>query len=211
MGLFDFLHGVSNQKSEAEQYMEQRNKEYARKAAEYRRREALSTSAGGEFLNKVFGQSTTTPNHPRPVQPNQTQRPTTRTTSAQTCYTNPPTYPAHSQQCTSYPNIEKCDTTKSMYDSDKLDIFAIENAFVRQNTKTVTASGVVKRGGFAIGDKVVIKTTLEEREVQIQQIFRQGEAINYINISSGKVAIVLSNSADMLVRQGDVVTRKNKK
>ena len=41
MGLLDFLDWGKPPKSEAELYMEKRNKEYARKVAEYKRREAV--------------------------------------------------------------------------------------------------------------------------------------------------------------------------
>ena len=60
MGFFDFIHGGRPMKSEAEAYMEKRNKEYAKKAAEYKRKEQLETAK--ERLSSIQTANTKTVN-----------------------------------------------------------------------------------------------------------------------------------------------------
>ena len=201
MGFFDFLHGSVPRKSEAEEYMEKRNKEYARKAAEYKRRESMATAKEGLFeFGKLFTPKQQAKNYTKPVNNYLTQR-----TEQATIPTN---FPQKTYSRKPRNNCDECGTSNSIYDSDHLDIFTVENAFAKSSTRTVTASGAIVRGGFSVGDKVEVKTTLETRVVTIQQMFRQGESIQYANVSSGKIAMVLSNAADILVRKGDMIKKK---
>lgn len=62
MGLFDFLHGKEYE-SEATQYMKERNKEYAKKCAEYERQEILGTAKHARTNYSVTINKTTTENH----------------------------------------------------------------------------------------------------------------------------------------------------
>ena len=205
MGFFDFLHGVSNQKSEAELYMEKRNKEYAKRAAAYRRREAmLVTQSGLDGFSKLFNSIQQQNNYTQPMNNRSTQQNIQQSQQA-VCQTSAQ---LHNKKSTS--SCGECGNENSIYDSKNLDIFVVENAFTKAETQTVTASGNIVRGGFSVGDKVEIATTLETRTVIIQKMLRRGEAIQYANTSSGKIAIILSNAADILVRKDDTITKKKR-
>lgn len=201
MGLFDFLHGISNQKSEAELYMEQRNKEYARRAAEYRRREVMNSSAGSDFANdiksrisnRVSFQSTTSYKNNNVTR--QQTRPKTSTV-----------YLSVSKPYTS--SCDDCEKSTSLFDDVNSNIFKIEKAFVQSGTRMVTARGNIVRGSFKIGDKVELNTSVESRPVTVQRIIRQGEQTTYANTSSGAIAIVISNASDIVVRAGDTLKKK---
>lgn len=203
MGLFDFLHWSSSQKSEAEIYMEKRNKEYTRRAAEYRRREMMWAAKEGLFgLGKTASPKRHSGNYSRPTN-NYSTLPATQCQKSTTCQPHQQTY-----NKTISGDCDSCGTSASIYDSKHLDIFTVENAFTRESAGTAAASGVVVRGGFSVGDMVEVTTSLETRVVTIQQMFRQGKAIQYANTSSGKIAIILSNASDILLRKGDMIAKK---
>ena len=170
MGFFDFLHG-NRIRSESEVYMEQRNKEYAKKAAAYRRKEYAYDVADKLRDYLSFGQPTTT-----------TQRtysqPTQRTTSS--CY----------QSNDKIEDCSVCDTPKEKYYASCLNVVA---ASMNSSTRSVTVSGSVARGRFMTGDTVIIKYNNSEYRAVIGAIIRQGERIQYANTSSGKLAIIFNN------------------
>ena len=157
----------------------------------------VATNPDG-LWNKLVSQ-TTQPNRPQTTSYVRQQTPA----SIHQSYTKHTTQPSYTKSA-----CDTCVTSTNKHENEKTDVFIVENAFARANTRTVTASGKITKGGFSVGDKVLVKTTLEERIVPIQQMFRQGESINYANVSSGKIAIVIANAADIMVRNGDTITKK---
>ena len=209
MGFFDFLHGRPP-KSEAQEYMEKRNKEYAKKVALYNKLEANSTMVKtqvdtAENYRKANSSTnvfkTLTANLSKGINDalgmaNEMVVKSTPNGSSQTASTI-----AHN-----YKNsCNTCSTTPSIYDSKYSNIFDVKNASARPADRSVIASGIIQRGSFKVGDTVTIKTVRTTKQATILGIWRRGEKTQYANASSGQIGIVLSNSADTPIKQGDKI------
>ena len=209
MGFFDFLHG-KQQKSEAQIYMEQRNGEYAKRVAEYKRREALQISGNKFNMLDDSSRRKTSNKSPQSITKKIVKH------ISDELHANIPISAHSSTSNNSHNNIykkandcESCHTTTNIYNGEE-DVLEVARASANASLRTVIASGTIVRGGFSVGDVVTVITSLETREATISGIWRQGEKIDYANISSGPVGVVLANSADMMIRAGDKIV-KNKK
>lgn len=202
MGLFDFLHG-NPPKSEAQAYMEKRNKEYTRRAAEYKRREALQELNASNKLFDNLKNRTNTNVHKNSI--------TTNVVSCLKTAVDKTVSFAESSNALNAARPKKpcdsCDSVPSIYDGAEKDLFEVSAASVQFSLRNVIASGVVRRGGFSVGDKVIIQTLSETKEVTISGIWRQGEKAQYVNVSSGQVGLVLANAADVIVKSGSKIIK----
>jgi hypothetical protein len=196
MGFFDFLHGEPP-KSEAQIYMERRNKEYARKVALYKKMEA--NSIAHRVQDPPVRRQTS----------NNRSMANTISNSLTKCFENIIETPSSPTQ-TSYRSPSSCNTcasTQTIYDSASQDIFIVSNASAKPTDRSVIASGVIQRGSFKVGDNVTVQTIGGARKTTIVGMWRRGEKIQYANVSSGQIGIVLSNIADTLVKQGDKILK----
>ena len=190
MGLFDFLHGRPP-KSESQIYMEQRNKEYAKKVAAYNKIEA---KWGHQSDNPIININHK-PYKSTPVMAKQ-QIQINKSQSIKSKITHP-----------KISDCLQCDTSPSLYDGKEKSAFIITKASANAARGTVTASGIIKRGSFQVGDTVDVITSLETRSFKIVAMWRQGVKIEYANSSAGPIGMVFSNAADMLMRQNDRVVK----
>lgn len=238
MGLFDFLHG-GHVESEAEAYMRQRNKEYARKAAEYRRKEALSqltdrvhsdmTSTLKQYARKENGSPVETFGatfgaaagslirefNKALNQSNGTAHSSTNNHASAPSTSRPQTKITITTKSTS--NVARqtnmcntCDTTPSIYDGKEESLFVVESASARPALRSVFVVGTIERGGFEIGDKVQIVTPLETRDAIIGNIIRENKSLEYANVSSGRITLAFANCADLMIRKGNTVVKQKK-
>lgn len=229
MGFLDFLHGSAPRKSEAELYMEKRNKEYAKKAAEYKRKEALADIA------ERFGANVNCQKTSRRVD---TQSPTnlleTIANSIAKEFGVPLTNVSKQQKPGNYSTMntngmarksesvreyhrevirDTCDDcwTDSEYDNDETAVFVVKNASIKAATRTLTAIGNITRGRFEVGDAVQVVSSSGTQNAIIASIIRQGEKIQYANVSSGPIGLVFANITDMMVRSGDKIVKAKTK
>lgn len=210
MGFFDFLHGGASRKSEAEIYMEQRNKEYAQKAAAYKKRELMAEVAEQMGLNSRLHNNAQN-KRPQNDTINQMARKIGETPKEMLSHvlSSGHEFSGNSSQCNS--NRTSCDTCHTDNDStNKTDsaVFCIQSAKINPAIRTTTVNGFVKKGWFEVGDKITIISSLEKREATIAKIVRQGALVDYINISSGQVCLVFTTIADMMLKSGDQIVKE---
>lgn len=211
MGLLDFLHGGRQIESEAEAYMRKRNKEYARKAAEYKRREAMANMTG-QFNRDAQDMLYKNKRNSRSSAANtlasigevagsivkEIEKSLAGDISCET------------QTRRAIDDCDECEKSTSIYDGKEAALFEVEASFVKPALRTVTVSGKVLRGNFEIGDQVDVVASVETREATIANIIRRGEKTEYANSSSGAVGLVLNGAADMSIRKGDRIEKKKK-
>jgi hypothetical protein len=227
MGLFDFLHGARPPKSEAEMYMEKRNKEYARKAAEYRRREAVNSvterlgdsiytivqenmrkntrnTDGVQTLGSVFGTAVCSILENFGIKasgPKRQQNGNTQNKSKILVSTTHTTASAkYAYDC------DQCGSTSSIYDEMEIASFLVSGASVQSSTKALNVVGEIQRGSFKIGDRVEVVTALEVNSAKIAFMFRKGEPIDYANASAGMITLVFDHMPSV-VRGGDKIVK----
>jgi hypothetical protein len=193
MGFWDFLHGITNQKSEAEEYMEKRNKEYAKKAAEYRRKERMQELPSA-FISQDKPHSTRAKQtRPRPQ------------------YGFQPSV-SHSRQNTAFNSAcDECNSIDSSYNKNQVGEFVVSEAKINTLTRTTLIIGRVKSGGFSTGDSIIINSSLEARDAIIGKITRQGAVVTYANSSSGEVMFLFTSIHDLLIRPGDTIIKPKTK
>lgn len=211
MGLLDFLHGNAPKESEAEAYMREKNKEYTRKAAEYKRKEAIANMTGGVFAQLQDDMYKNSRNN---------RSKSTKTLSsigevAKSVVKDIESSLAGQVNCipkkeSALNECNECNNTPSIYDGKESALFEVNNASVKPSVRTVTVSGKVLRGTFEIGDKIEVITSLENREATIVNIIRQGEKTEYANNSSGMVGLIVNGAADVMIRKGDKIIKKKK-
>jgi hypothetical protein len=211
MGLFDFLHGGKLPESEAEAYMRKRNKEYARKAAEYKRREAM-TNITGKFGNDV--QDMLYKNSRNNKVSSAASASLTSIGEAVGSIVKEFEKSLIEDACRearvrpTLNNCHECERTPSIYDGKEAALFEVDATSIKPAIRTVTASGKVLRGTFEVGDKVDVVTSVEIREATVAGVIRRGERAEYANSSSGAVGLVLNGVADMTIRKGDKIEKK---
>lgn len=214
MGLLDFLHGGGSMESEAEAYMKQRNREYARKAAEYKRKEAIANMTGqfgGDMQDLLYKNS-------KNIRKSQALAEKTfgsvgevaralvkeiENSLAGDISCDIDTKPIAN-------GCGECNNTPNIYDGKEVALFEINTASIKAATRTVTASGKVLRGTFKVGEKVELITPVETRTATIANIIRKGEKAEYANSSSGLVGLVLNGVADVMIRPGYKIAKLKK-
>ena len=211
MGILDFLHGGRQIESEAEAYMRKRNKEYARKAAEYKRREAMANMVG------QFGGDTRDALH-KNTRNNRSIANGTLSSIGEAVgnvvreieNSLAGDVSCETQTRRSLNGCDECNNTPSIYDGKEAALFEVDSSFIKPALRTTTVSGRVLRGNFEIGDKVDVVTSVEIREATIANIIRRGEKAEYANSSSGAVGLVLNGVADVSIRKGDKIEKKKR-
>jgi hypothetical protein len=212
MGLFDFLHG-NPPKSEAEQYMELRNKETARKMAAYRRKETLAAMTANndsglfsvlkdhaknysnqDSLGRVIGTAVKTAIDDSNKQYNAYRQQKANCNFEQTSRS----MSSSCNVCTS--QTDDCDQREST-------IFIVQRSFIKPSIRAVHVIGSISRGSLAVGDKIIIRSATETNESVIAMIIRRNEKQEYANSASGEIELILANSA-FIVREGDTIVKK---
>lgn len=185
MGLFDFLHGQTI-KSEAEEYMERRNKEYARKAREYKRKEYSFNVADRLRDYLSLGEK---------------KNSSAQTISVETSHTKATTM--HESMYKS----ENCDTCHSASETYYASMMNVIASSVNQATRTVTVSGTIVRGRFLVGDTVTIQQNGHTTTAVIGSIICRGERLQYANSSNGKLAIIFNNTTEHIAADAAILKK----
>jgi hypothetical protein len=210
MGFFDFLHGGSSRKSEAEIYMEQRNREYAKKAAAYRKRELMVEIAEQMGLNSRL-QNNTRKNNTKNNAVDKMARKVGDSPNDIVSHvlSNGYEFSGSSTQCAyNQTSCNTCHTDDNKQKQKDSAIFCAQSAKINPSIRTVTVNGVIKRGWFEVGDKITIISALEKREAIIAKIIRQGAFVDFANISSGEVSFIFTTIADMMIKSGDQIVKE---
>ena len=211
MSILDFLHGGRQIESEAEAYMKKRNKEYARKAAEYKRREAMANMVGqfvGDARDVLHKNSRS--NKSPAVKTIASIGEVASAIVKEIENSLAGDVSCETQTRRSLNGCGECNNTPSIYDGKEAALFEVDSSFIKPALRTTTVSGRVLRGNFEVGDKVDVVTSVEIREATIANIIRRGEKTEYANSSSGAVGLVLNGVADVSIRKGDKIEKKKR-
>lgn len=207
MGLFDFLHGGRQQKSEAQEYMEQRNKTFASRANQYLNNNNPYMSSSHtdpktgkqQTLDSAMSLATEMLKVPTAILSTLTGKDVAVSQQTihktQTAYHNATTSKRNDACLMDNPNIS---TKRPACE------FVISHVMYKPETRTLITTGEIKAGGFEAGDKVKINSEDAHSDaLVISKIIRRGEVTSYANIASGRISIVFNNTITANVKTGD--------
>ena len=208
MGLFDFLFWNKEIKTDTQKYMEERNRDYARKVREYKAKEdAWIKNSTVDVYNPKQ----------RKAQQVQTQSITSylksNMKSHDTIYQHKsqeelkkellakyghPTAPSQTKQ-------DKCNT--QLRTDDKKSVFSILSVIFDPQKGLAKVTGRVEKGRFERGD--VVKFGNNSLSLPIIGMIRQGSPIDYVNSASGIVVINFKTNKDLPVSKGDILHKNS--
>ena len=218
MTLLEYLFGnMVSTKTDAERYMEERNREYAKKAAAYKKREML-----GEVQKTIFDHLIPVAkinNYATVPQSQSTNRTQVRTTYdvPQTTYRTEMDYRDAAAETKrrlqeKYGCATQSESDCNTCDSSELDledasVFEINTVMFDQMKQVYKVCGKIKRGRFSVNDIVTVKNGTNHYAAKIRQIIRQGENIDYANVSSGVIILFLPTSGGLKMDKASKITK----
>lgn len=202
MGLFDFLFWSKEIKTDTQKYMEERNRDYARKVRMYKEREdAWTKNSTVDVYKPKSQQQNNMPTQSLTSYLKTTAKPTTSNYAHKTQeqlkqellqkYGHPQAHkPAAKQDC----------KTQLDYTTDKKSDFSVLAVVFDPQKGIAKVTGRVERGRFERGD--VVKIGESNVELPIIGMIRQGEPVDYVNSASGTVVINFKTRHDLPLSKG---------
>ena len=244
MGLFDFLHG-KDEESEAEAYMKQRNRAYAKRAAQYKQQESLDNSDDwmtettekytrpdgtkvtrtsktiskgyvngtpsgkvGDLLNQLTGgmmdEIKSIEQDCRNKNMTDEERQAELKERLRSKYGNSVRVDSSSKRSTIKTSSYQSNCSTPGVKNKDQSIFVIRTA--KKVGQVWKVCGEIIRGRFGFGDTVTVKTATGDKIGRISKIVRQGEEIDYANISSGVIVIDIHVNG-FEIKPGDKLTK----
>ena len=218
MTLLEYLFGVGiSTKTDAEKYMEERNKEYARKSAAYKKREML-----GEVQKTIFdylmpmSKMSSYKSAPSAYDTNKTQVRTMydqpdRSYRTETDYRDAAIETKRRLQekygLANGPSLDCDDCDSFDFEKEDASLFEINTVMFDQISHVYKVCGKIKRGRFSINDIVTIKDSTTQYSAKVKQIIRQGETIDYANVSSGVIILFIPASGGLKINKTSKITK----
>ena len=188
MTLFEYIFGQGIQKTDAERYMEERNREYAKKAAMYKRREQYGKKVKTLLDYLVPMSSVDTYTEPITMNKVTQVRPASEIYEMSKLsqeYKQPTTESinATKQRLMEKYNIDSClECDESDEEERDASVFEITTVVLDPKSKIYKVCGSIKRGRFSMNDIVCVKNGILKSNAGIKRIIRRGEVIQYANV-----------------------------
>ena len=218
MTIFEYIFGgIGPLKTDAEKYMEERNKEYSKKAAAYKKREMLSEVQKTifDYLMPISKMSSykSAPNtyHTNTIQVRKMYEQQDRVYRTEADYRDAAMETKKRlQEKYGHANIPTldCDDCDSFdFEKEDASLFEINTVMFDQISHVYKVCGKIKRGRFSMNDIVTIKDSTTQYSAKVKQIIRQGEVIDYANVSSGVIILFIPASGGLRIDKTSKITK----